>query len=37
MGSSKGSVKWDIARIKNKIGVATTEQLKVADRWVADR
>jgi len=33
MGSSKGAVKQDIARIKDNLGVATTEQLKVAYRW----
>jgi len=37
MGSSAGAVKQDIARIKEKIGVATTEQLKVAYRWTTDR
>lgn len=36
MGSSKGAVKQDIARIKEKLGVATTEQLKVAYRWATD-
>ncbi len=37
MGSSKGAVKQDIARIKDKIGADTTEQLKVAYRWTTDR
>jgi len=37
LGSSVGSVKQDVARIKEKIGVATTEQLKVAYRWTANR
>jgi len=36
MGSSKGAVKQDIARIKDKLGIATTEQLKVAYRWADD-
>jgi len=26
-----------VARIKDKLGVATTEQLKVAYRWATDR
>ena len=37
LGSSAGAVKQDIARIKDKLGVATTEQLKVAYRWTTDR
>jgi len=37
IGSSKGAVKQDIARIKDKIGADTTEQLKVAYRWPTDR
>jgi len=37
MGSSMGAVKQDVARIKDKLGVDTTAQLKVAYRWVADR
>jgi DNA-binding NarL/FixJ family response regulator len=37
MGSSTGAVKQDVARIKDKLGVDTTEQLKIAYRWVADR
>lgn len=37
LGSSAGAVKQDIARIKDKLGVATTEQLKVAHRWTTDR
>ncbi len=37
MGSSPGAVKQDVVRIKAKLGVATTAQLKVAYRWVADR
>jgi len=37
MGSSTGAVKQHIARIKDKIGVATAEQLKVAYRWADDR
>ncbi len=37
MGSSPGAVKQDVVRIKDKLGVDTTAQLKVAYRWVADR
>jgi len=37
MGSSMGSVKRDIARIKAKLGVATTTQLKIAYRWTTER
>ncbi len=37
IGGSKGAVKQHIARIKEKIGVATTEQLKVAYRWTDHR
>jgi len=37
VGSSKGAVKQDIARIKDKLGVDSTEQLKVAYRWASDR
>ena len=37
MGSSPGAVKQDVVRIKAKLGVDTTAQLKVAYRWVADR
>ena len=37
MGSSKGAVKQDIARIKDKIGVDTAEQLRVAYRWATAR
>lgn len=37
MGSSKGSISKDVARIKDKIGVDTTEQLKVSYRWVPDK
>jgi len=36
VGSSKGAVKQHIARIKDKVGVATTEQLKAAYRWTDD-
>jgi len=36
LGSSAGAVKQDIVRIKEKIGVATTEQLKVAYRWTTN-
>jgi len=37
MGSSIGAVKQDVVRIKAKLGVDTTAQLKVAYRWVTDR
>ncbi len=37
MGSSRGAVKQDVVRIKDKIGVHTAEQLKVAYRWATDR
>jgi len=37
MGSSPGAVKQDVVRIKAKLGVDTTAQLKVAYRWVTDR
>jgi len=37
VGSSKGAVKQDIARIKDKIGADSTEQLKVPYRWTTDR
>jgi len=37
MGSSPGAVKQDVVRIKDKLGVDTTAQLKVAYRWVTDR
>ncbi len=37
MGSSTGADKQDVVRIKDKLGVDTTAQLKVAYRWVADR
>jgi len=37
LGSSPGAVKQDVVRIKAKLGVDTTAQLKVAYRWVADR
>ncbi len=37
MGSSIGAVKQDVVRIKGKLGVDTTAQLRVAYRWVADR
>ncbi len=37
VGSSKGAVKQDVARIKDKLGVDSTEQLKVAYRWTTDR
>ncbi len=37
MGSSTGAVKQDVVRIKDKLGVDTTAQLKVAYRWVTDR
>jgi len=34
---SLGAVKQDVARIKDKLGVDTTEQLKIAYRWVTNR
>ena len=37
LGSSPGAVKQDVVRIKAKLGVDTTAQLKVAYRWVTDR
>lgn len=37
IGSSKGAIKQDIVRIKEKLGVDTTEQLKAAHRWASDR
>jgi len=37
MGSSIGAVKQDVVRIKDKLGVDTTAQLKVAYRWASDR
>jgi len=37
LGSSPGAVKQDVVRIKDKLGVATTAQLKVAYRWATDR
>lgn len=37
LGNSTGAVKRDITRIKDKLGVATTAQLKIAYRWAAAR
>jgi len=37
LGSSPGAVKQDVVRIKAKLGVDTTAQLKVAYRWADDR
>jgi len=37
MGSSKGSISKDVARIKDKLGVDSTEQLRVAYRWASDK
>jgi len=36
IGASVGTVKRDIARIKAKLGVTSTEELKFAFRWMAD-
>jgi len=35
LGSKTGTVKTDIKRIKEKLGIASTEQLKMAFRWRA--
>jgi DNA-binding CsgD family transcriptional regulator len=37
LGNSSGAIKRDITRIKEKLGVATTAQLKIAYRWATAR
>jgi len=37
LGNSVGAVKQHVARLKEKLGVDTTEQLRIAYRWTDDR